>query len=326
MNIMEIAELAGVSRATVSRYLNGGYVSEEKKAKIRSIIEATGYVPSTHAQTLRTNRTMQVGIVLPKIDSDSIGRMVAGISSVLNENDYSLLLANTENDEKRELKYLRLFQKNHVDGIILIGTIFTPGHVPLLKELDVPVVILAQRLDGFASVYYDDYQAAKDLAHLLLKDGRQIGFIGVRDDDRAVGHERRRGFLDALNEAGRTFRDSQAVQADFSVDSGHAMAKRLFEKAPEIDSIFCATDHIAVGAARYIRESGKRIPEDVQIVGVGDGRLAIVMSPPLTTVHFYYQESGVEAAHMLLDLINGSTVRKEVKLGYHIVIRGSTRV
>ena len=167
MNIIEIAQLAGVSRATVSRYLNGGYVSEEKKEKIKAIIEETGYRPSAHAQTLRTKRTMQIGVVLPKIDSDSIGRMVSGISSVLSENEYSLLLANAENDEKRELKYLKLLQNNQVDGIILIGTVFTKDHVPVLKEIDVPVVILAQRLEGFACVYFDDYQAAKDLTCLL---------------------------------------------------------------------------------------------------------------------------------------------------------------
>jgi len=324
MNIIEIAQLAGVSRATVSRYLNGGYVSEEKKEKIKAVIEETGYRPSAHAQTLRTKRTMQIGVVLPKIDSDSIGRMVSGISSVLSENEYSLLLANAENDEKRELKYLKLLQNNQVDGIILIGTVFTKDHVPVLKEIDVPVVILAQRLEGFACVYFDDYQAAKDLTRLLLAQSRRIGYIGVSEDDRAVGQERKRGFLDALRESGIDAPENRMVKADFSMEAGHEMARQLLEKAPDIDAVFCATDHIAVGASNYIRETGRRIPEDVQITGVGDGRLAVVTTPALTTAHFYYQESGIEAARLLLDMISGSRLRKEIKLGYHLVVRQST--
>lgn len=128
MNINEIAKLAGVSRATVSRYLNNGYVSDEKKERIQEVIDRTGYKPSTQAQTLRTKKTRLIGVILPKINSDSISRMVAGISVVLKEAGYQLLLANTENREKEELEYLRLFSENHVDGIILIATIITREH------------------------------------------------------------------------------------------------------------------------------------------------------------------------------------------------------
>ena len=106
MNINEIAQMAGVSRATVSRYLNHGYVSEEKQERIRKVIEETGYKPSAQAQTLRTKRTRQVGVIIPKIHSESISRMVAGISMVLKEAGFLLLLADTENKEKEELEYL----------------------------------------------------------------------------------------------------------------------------------------------------------------------------------------------------------------------------
>lgn len=324
MNINEIAQLAGVSRATVSRYLNGGYVSEEKKGKIKAVIQETGYRPSAHAQTLRTNRTMQIGVVIPKIDSDSIGRMISGISAVLSEKGYYLLLANTENDEKKELKYLNLLKENQVDGIVLIGTVFTKDHIPVLKNINVPVVILAQKLSGFTCVYFDDYHAAKDLTTLLLQKGRRVGYIGVREDDFAVGFERKRGYTDALKENGLDFAETDAVQAGFSITSGYEMARELFTKSPDIDAVFCATDHIAAGASNYIHELGRKIPDEVQLVGVGDGKMAIVTTPTLTTAHFYYQESGVEAAKMLLEMIDGSTVRKEIKMSYHIVERHST--
>ena len=120
MTINEIAKLAGVSRTTVSRYLNGGYVSADKKAVIKKVIDETGYTPSASAQNLRTKKTNYVGVIIPKINSDSISRMVSGISAVLSNNGYQMLLACTENHETEEVKYLNLFRENHVDGIILI--------------------------------------------------------------------------------------------------------------------------------------------------------------------------------------------------------------
>lgn len=106
MTIAEIAKLAGVSRAAVSRYLNNGYISEEKKQKIKKVIEQTGYRPSLQAQTLRTKKSKLIGIVLPKINSETISRIVAGISQVLSEKGFQILLANTENNVQKELEYL----------------------------------------------------------------------------------------------------------------------------------------------------------------------------------------------------------------------------
>ena len=148
MTINEIAALAGVSRATVSRYLNKGYVSEEKREKIRKVIEETGYQPFSQAQMLRSRKTKLIGVIIPKINSHTISRMVGGISKILSENDYQLILSNTENNEGEELKYLKLFQKNRVDGVILSGTIFTKKHIQLIREYQVPIVILGQRLSG----------------------------------------------------------------------------------------------------------------------------------------------------------------------------------
>lgn len=148
MNINEIARLAGVSRATVSRYLNNGYVSSEKKAVIRRVIEETGYQPSSQAQTLRTKKTSLIGVILPKINSDTISREVEGISDILTRRGYQLILANTNNDVEEELKYLSLFKERQVDGVVFIATMFTRKHKQMLKDYKVPIVLLGQHLDG----------------------------------------------------------------------------------------------------------------------------------------------------------------------------------
>ncbi|MDD3795907.1 MAG: LacI family DNA-binding transcriptional regulator, partial [Lachnospiraceae bacterium] len=163
MNINEIANLAGVSRATVSRYLNEGYVSQEKREKIQKVIEQTGYRPLAQAQTMRTRKTHLVGVIIPKINSDSISLIVKGITKVLSEEGYQMLLANTDNNEKEELRYLNIFQRHQVDGILLLGTILTREHQAELKKLKVPLVLLGQEVKQNSCDYHDDYNAMKDL-------------------------------------------------------------------------------------------------------------------------------------------------------------------
>ena len=147
MNINEIARLAGVSRATVSRYLNNGYGSSEKKEVIRRVIQETGYQPSSQAQPLRTKKTSLIGVILPKITSDTISREVTGVSDILTRRGYQLILANTNNDVEEELKYLSLFKERQVDGVVFIATMFTRKHNQMLKDYKVPIVILGQHLD-----------------------------------------------------------------------------------------------------------------------------------------------------------------------------------
>ena len=119
MNISDIAKMAGVSPSTVSRYLNNGYVSEEKKRVIRKVIDETGYAPLTSAQNLRNRKMNVVGVIVPKISSESISHIVDGITDRLRDTDYQIFLANTDNNVKKEIEYLELFENNFVDGVIL---------------------------------------------------------------------------------------------------------------------------------------------------------------------------------------------------------------
>ena len=306
MNINEIARLAGVSRATVSRYLNNGYVSSEKKEVIRKVIQETGYQPSSQAQTLRTKKTSLIGVILPKINSDTISREVEGISDILTRRGYQLILANTNNDLEEELKYLSLFKERQVDGVVFIATMFTRKHKQMLKDYKVPIVLLGQHLDGYSCIYQDDYKAAFMVTEKLAKKGKKFAYIGVK------------GKLEILPE--------KMKAGSFTMDSGYEMAKELFEEDPSIDSLVCATDTMAVGAMTYLKEIGLRIPEDVQIAGIGDGVPGKIVEPKLTTVHFYYKTSGMEAAAMLADLIENDTgISKEIKMGCELVERESHR-
>ena len=326
MTINEIAKLAGVSNAAVSRYFNNGYISDEKREAIKKVIEDTGYRPSLQAQVLRTKRTKTVGVIVPKIDSSSVGRVVAGVMSVLEKHGYRLLLAVSEQNSKKELEYLDLFDNKQVDGVILLATVFSSGLKKQIKQMSVPVVLAGQHLAGCNCIYHDDYHAMYDVTKLVLSKGcNKFCYIGVTNRDKAVGEERFRGFQDALATAGLPVSEGNAETGEFTIESGREKMGELYRKHPDVDAVICATDKIAVGAMQYLKEQGRVIGKDVLIAGQGDSVLAGNVSPSLTTIHYYYEDSGEKSAQMLLELIEKGTITvREIKLGYELVEHEST--
>lgn len=327
MDITTVAKLAGVSRATVSRYLNDGYVSDKKRRAIARVIKETGYIPSRQAKILRTGKTNLIGVIIPKINSASVSRMVAGLSSVFNESQYQMLLANTDNRENKEIDYLRVFtEKDRVDGIILVGTILTPEHERALKNLRIPLIVLGQAFDGFSCVYHDDYHAVREITSHILNRGTKPAYIGVTELDIAAGQSRHTGFLDACAEKNLEVPKKAQMESDFSVDSAYLACERLLDVYPEVDTIVCASDSIAFGAITCLREFGRSVPEDVQVTGVGDSDLSKVITPSLTTIHHHYKTSGMEAAKMLIGAMDKEdTIVRDIRMGYELLLRNSTR-
>ena len=321
MNITEIAKRAGVSSAAVSRYFNNGYISEEKQEAIRRVVEETGYRPSIQAQTLRTKKTKMVGVIVPKVASTSIGRVVEGILSVLNECGYQMLLAVTQNDPKKEVEYLSAFHDKQVDGVILAATVFTTAHKRALKALSVPVVIVGQYLSGYCCVFHDDYHACYDLTKLFFDKGRKkLGYISAIQQDRAAGEARYKGFCDAVHDMGSGELAQNVVTAAFTAASGYEKTGELLGKCAGLDGLICATDTMAVGAIQYLREHHINVPAKILVAGQGDSEMARVMTPPLITVHYSYEKSGEIAVQMLMDLLqHKEDAVKEVKLGYYII-------
>lgn len=321
MNISEIAQLAGVSPSAVSRYLNNGYLSVEKKAAIAKVIEETGYIPSSQAQTLRTRKTKLIGVIIPKIDSDSISQVVAGINEVLLAHGYQMLLTDTENTAEKELEFIHTFSQRMVDGIILLGTILTPRHKAVIKSLRIPLVVLGQSCHYASSIYHDDYHAAAAITEYMIESGRKkIGYIGVPEKDIAVGKERRQGYLDTLKKYDLEVSETMIRTGSFHIENGYDNTPLLLDANPDTDAIICATDTIALGAIKYLNQQKIAIPDQIAISGFGDSKVSAILSPSLTTVHFYYRECGIEGAKILLEKIEKpNTPDKSLKLGFELL-------
>ena len=326
MNISEFAKEAGVSVSAVSRYFNNGYLADDKRRRIEDALERTGYMPSYSARTVRSKVTKLVGVILPKLSSESISRVTEGIGEVLGAEGFELLLVNTANDYNREISSLELFRQNRVDGVILLASVFTDLHRSLLSKMRVPAIIVGQQLKGFNCVCHNDYGAAYSMTKLMLDKGaKHPALIGANPEDKAAGLDRRLGFEKAVTDAGLTVDPRLCEVAKFSMDSGYEKAKRLFSGRVKPDCIFCATDNIAAGAMLYCREKGIRIPDDVMIGAVGDSRMGKVLYVPLSSVHLHYKTAGREGAKMLLsEMKNSNEVHRILQLEYDIIEREST--
>lgn len=327
MNISKIAELAGVSKATVSRYLNNGYVSKEKKAVIQKVIEENNYMPLSTARNLRTKHNYLIGVIIPKLSSESVARMIDGISEIISDTEYNIVLGITNLNQNKELDFLKIFKGNSVDGIIYIATEITRKNREIIMAYNKPVVILGQENNDFASVFHDDLGGAYSaVSHLIQQGCKKIACVGAPIRDKAAGKSRILGYSQAMSENSLTVTPSMIFEGDFSIESGYNAAQKLLTGTNNFDGFFCATDNMAIGVMQYLNENKIIIPDKVKIAAVGDSKMSRAINPALTTVHLFYRTAGREAAQLLMEQLEKNIIlSKNIRLGYKLMIRYSSK-
>ncbi len=322
VTILDIAKMANVSRTTVSRVINNsGYVSEEVRERVMKVIKDTGYVPSQQAKSLRTKETKVIGVILPRISTETASKIVAGIDEVLSKEGYQILLATTNLQVEKEIEYLRLLVNRHVDGIIFVATNILPEVVEEIKQVQVPIIVVGQNMPDVSSVFNDDYHAAKFLTELFIKRGKKrIAYIGVPETDYAVGVERKRAYLDALTEYHIEVNEKWVVHGSFEIESGYQCMKEIIDKSETLpDAVFAATDRIAIGAMSLLKEKNINIPDEISIASIGASDISKYVTPKLTTIDFENVRAGKAAAELLLSKIKGETIKKEkIILSYRL--------
>lgn len=309
--------MANVSRTTVSRVLNdSGYVSDEARERVLAVIQETGYVPSQQAKSLRTKETKIIGVILPKLSTETSSRIVNGMNEVLQEHGYHILLTSTNLEFQKEIEYIRLLKSRQVDGIVLVATNVNPTLTDEIINADIPFVAIGQEIPGVSCVANNDYGAAAEMTELLIAKGIEaIGFIGVDESDQAVGYARKQGFMDTMKKHKLPLKEEWIQKAEFDMQSGYdAMKKIGSEKgdSPLPRAILCVTDRLAIGAMQYLREKGLHIPNDISVTGMGASEISRIVQPALTTIDFENEKVGQKAAHFLLEQIN-SNKTKDIK-------------
>ncbi len=304
--ILDIAKMAGVAKSTVSRYLNGGSVSEATKRKIEQVINETGYIPNTFAQSLKAKKPNIIGTIIPRLDSFATSQTLIGIDEHLKELNFQMLIANTSQDVTREIENIYSLKRQKVAGIILLAAQVTPAHLEAFQEVQLPVFLVGQQYEGVYSVIHNDEEAAYELGkHVLEMGHRKIAFLGVTETDIAVGVKRKEGFRRAIGE--REDCEVRYYETSFKMEDAQVEAMRIMQEfRPSI--IVCATDNIALGVMKAAYVNGLRIPTDLSITGFGGYDITEVIHPSLSTVKFYYKDAGRLAAQNIVKLIHGEQV------------------
>jgi LacI family transcriptional regulator len=325
-NIYDVAKRAKVSVATVSAVLNdSAFVSEGLKARVRAAVHVLGYEPNLLARGLAKQRTQTLGMIVPDIANPFFPEVVRGAEDTAHAAGYTLLIASSDNDLRKEELYLKLFLAKRVDGVILTKA---PGQMPktlarAFAKAHVPIVLLARALPGFKAdvVEMDDKAAAYEgVTHLLRLGFRRIGLIGGLG---GVSTTKRRleGYRAALRDRGLPIDPALIVEGDFRVESGYRAGLELLKARP--DAVFIANYLMSVGFMRALRQYRLRCPEDVAIVTCDDHAWLDAFSPRLTTVDLPKRELGEAAARLLIARLTRGGPTRTVRLKSAMRVRES---
>lgn len=303
----EVAARAGVGRGTVSRVINGSpRVSDATRAVVEAAVAELGYVPNTAARALAANRTDAIALVVPEPETRFFAEpyfsdMLRGVGAALSDTEMQLLLIFAGSDRKRQ-RLAQYLAAHRVDGVLLVSVHADDPLPDMLSQLEIPAVISGPRsaAETLASVDSDNYGGARQaVEHLIGRGRRTIAHITGRLD--VYGAERRvDGYRDALRDAGHEVDDLLVEPGDFSEDGGRRAMAALLERRPDLDAVFAASDVTAAGARQALREAGRRIPDDVALVGYDDSAIARHMDPPLTSVRQPIEEMGRAMIDLLL--------------------------
>jgi LacI family transcriptional regulator len=329
--ITDVASEAGVHPSTVSRVLNGHAESTIRPATRERILAAAdrlGYRPSALARSLRLQRTLTLGMLVPDITNPFFSSIIKGAEDAALERGYNLILCNSEDDPAREAAYLRVLRERQVDGLLIASSQMADDTIDELREEDFPFVLLnrAGQSAGDLAVVVDNRAAALGVvAHLAGLGHRRVGHIaGPRNT--STGADRREGYRAGIRAHGLADEPGLVVEADaFSEAAGDRALGIMLAGTARPTAVFAANDLIAIGMLQRLRGIGARVPGDLSIVGFNDIPLAGLLEPALTTVRVPQLEMGAVGAHLLIDRLEGRPIGDvRLTLPTELVIRAST--
>ena len=331
--IDDIASLAGVSAATVSKVINNRpYVSAEKRTRIEQIIAETGFVPSQRARGLSQRRSFILGLLIPYTSDQLFAdphllECVRGIESEANARDYNLLLSTARAPSEAASACMRLLRTDVIDGAIVLETSDLQPFAQALGQHNGPLVFIGYPQGApLPAVHADDYGGALlAMRHLIGLGHRRIGIIGSQLRPFAI-EERMRGVCDALIAAYLVANAELLALGDFSIESGEQAAYQLLALPERPSAIFALNDRMALGAMRAAAQLGMNLPADLSVVGFDDVALAALATPQLTTVRQPGFALGAAAARMVFGKLDGVEVAAPPLIPTELVIRGSTAV
>lgn len=326
--INDIATKVGLSKASVSRALNGKQdVDPETRKRIFKIATQMGYVPSATARALSNGRSNCLGLLVPSLTWPWILEVLRGVAEEIERSGYSLMLYTTANGEDSERAFMsQVVPAGAVDGLALV---IPPGMFEYIGELakrGMPVVVIDDRghHPEFPTVATTNLEGGRSATQHLIDLGRRRIAMLNGQLEFGCNRDRLEGYKSALQDAGIGFESRHTMTGYFTEESGASGIARVLDADPKVDAVFAANDLMAFGAMRAIRNAGRRIPDDVAVVGFDDIPASAITHPPLTTVHQPLYEMGRKAAGMVMAAVRGDRIEGRIELPTSLVVRAST--
>ena len=328
LTLEDIARQAGVSRSTVSRVVNEyPNVREVVRQRVLDVIRSTGYHPNAAARTLASQRSSMLGLVLPRSVSSFFSdpyfpRLTQGIAQACNQFDYSLALFLIGSREDEEKIFPRISRQGMLDGILLQSG--QPGDqlIDRLVNSNIPLVIAGRpfHTQDVSYIDVDNVNAAYNaVSHLIRLGRRRVGTLAGPSNS-TVGIDRREGYERAIRDRGLDMDEQLIVETDFTEAGGYRAMQTMLTAKP--DAVFAASDMLAIGGMRAVREAGLKVPQDIAFVGFDDLPMTTMLEAQLTTVRQPVYQFGIRAVELLIDVINnGILPPRRVLLETELVIR-----
>ncbi len=328
ITMRDVAEQAGVSKATVSHVINETrFVEEATKARVRDAIRSLGYRPNVAARSLTTQRTRIIGLIVSDVTNTFFGEITRGIEDVLISNNYSLMLCNTNEVLEREEYYIDILLRQGVDGIIAAATSQNWDALNEAAKLNIPIVMLDRTFDEAKSPYVgvnNRQDAALGTRHLIERGYRDIGILSGFQRLSTM-RDRLAGFEDALTAANLPLREHWSVSSPLTIEDGKYAMQRLMAQPERPRAVFICNNLLSLGALMGMQEMGLTCPRDVAIVSFDDHPWAQVSNPPLTVLRQPTYAIGETAAHKVLKALNdGNAEISSALFNCQLVVRQST--
>lgn len=326
--ISDVANLAGLSRATVSRVINNHpYVTKEKKELVLKAMKDLGYMPNSAAQKLRKQKTNIIAVLVPKLTNPFFAYLVESLQEKAAENGLQILICNTKYDKQRELEFLYLLKTKEADGIIMtsiensweqIKEITPNGPIVFCNEYIADADVPSVRLNQVQGSYIGT-------CHLIEKGYEKIGYCwgGIPS---GLSSDRLLGFKKAMTDHGLAINEDWLFENAYGIFDGRRVMREIAEMEDKPSAIFTGSDEVAAGIISEAKKKGLQVPEDIAVIGFDDQPIAAIVEPALTTIHQPIEEIGKKTMEVMLELLEDKTksIKSQIyELPLQLVVRES---
>jgi LacI family transcriptional regulator len=327
VTIKDVAEKAGVSKATVSRVLNNdSLVKEDTREKILQVINELGYQPNDLARGLALKRTGTIGLIVPDITNPLYPDIAKGVEDVANTRSFGVFLSNTDGNKEKEIEYIKTLIKKRVDGLILASTLLSNEEINNLLYTHIPFVVIGTPFWNLKAniVTPDHFQGGYEATKHLIDIGyRQIAHL-TTNLNQLDAQEKLAGYKKALKDAGISFNQNYVIESKSDGENGYLSTKKLLSQKQRPQAIFATSDLLAIGALEAAFSLEMEVPGDLGLIGYGDINIASLMFPKLTTIAVQPHKMGLIGARVLFDFIeNKENYEQKIILKPKLIVRKS---